>query len=72
LSVFQFDVVVGRVRVAKALPLLLREKLISKRLISKRRELRQIKTSSFITRIVGLRESSTRRERKECSRRSFG
>ena len=39
LSVFQLDDIVGRARSAKALPLLLREKLISKRLTSKRREL---------------------------------
>ena len=43
LSVSQLDVVVGRARAAKAFPLLLREQLISKTLISKRQELRQIK-----------------------------
>jgi Sulfotransferase domain len=62
LSVFQFDVVVGRARAAKALPLLLREKLISKRLISKRRELRQIKTEL-------LHNADSRAERIEYKKR---
>jgi hypothetical protein len=44
LAVFQLDEVVSRARAAKAFPLLLREKLISKRLRSKRQELRQIKS----------------------------
>jgi hypothetical protein len=43
LSVSQLDVVVGRARAAKAFPLLLGEQLLSKRLISIRQELRQIK-----------------------------
>ena len=43
LSVSQLDLVAGRARAAKAFPLLLGEQLISKRLISKRQELRQIK-----------------------------
>ena len=43
LSVSQLDVVVGRARAAKTFPLLLCEQLISKRVISKSQELRQIK-----------------------------
>jgi hypothetical protein len=48
LSVFRFDEIVGRARSAKALPLLLREKLISKRLTSKRQELRQLKKTELL------------------------
>ena len=44
MSVLRFDEVIGRARAAKALPLLLRERLISRRLRSKRRELRQIRS----------------------------
>jgi hypothetical protein len=44
LSVLRFDEVIGRARAAKALPLLLRERLISRRLRSRRRELRQIRS----------------------------
>ena len=47
--VFRFDEIVGRARSAKALPLLLREKLTSKRLTSKRRELRGIKNELLHT-----------------------
>jgi hypothetical protein len=44
LSVFRFDEGVGRARAVKALPLLLRERLTSRRLRRKRRELRQIRS----------------------------
>jgi hypothetical protein len=46
---FRFDKAVGRARGIKALPLLLREKRIRKKLISKRQELRQIKNELLRT-----------------------
>ncbi len=49
MSIFRFDEVIGRVRGGKVLPLLLREKLISKRLRTKRQELHQIKNNLIHT-----------------------
>lgn len=49
MSVFRFDKVIGRARGVKALPLLLREKRISKKLRSRRRELRRIKNDPLRT-----------------------
>jgi hypothetical protein len=49
LSVFRFDKAVGKARVVKALPLLLREKRISKKLRSKRQELRRMKNELPLT-----------------------
>jgi septal ring factor EnvC (AmiA/AmiB activator) len=49
LSVFRFDKAVGKARVVKALPLLLREKRISKKLRSKRQELRRMKNERPLT-----------------------
>ncbi len=49
MSVFRFDKVLGRARGVKALPLLLREKRISKMLRSKRQELRRIKNDPLRT-----------------------
>ncbi len=46
---FRFDKAVGRARGIKALPLLLREKRIRKKLISKRQELRRIKNELLRT-----------------------
>ena len=43
MSVFRFDKVVGRARGVRTLPLLLREKLISNKLMSKRQKLRRIR-----------------------------
>jgi hypothetical protein len=49
LSVFRSDKVGGRARGVKALPLLLRERRISKKLISRRQELRRIRTELLRT-----------------------
>ena len=49
MSVFRSDKVGGRARGVKALPLLLRERRISKKLISRRQELRRIRTELLRT-----------------------
>jgi len=64
LSGSRFDEIVGRACNAKALPLLLREKLISKRLTSKRQEFRQLKNELLHTSVRQKRTEYKKRKKR--------
>jgi sulfotransferase family protein len=64
LTVFRLDEIVPRARSAKALPLLLREKLISNSLTSKKQELRQLKTELLHTSVRQKRIEYKKRKKR--------
>ena len=64
MTVFRLDEIVPRARRAKALPLLLREKLISNRLTSKKQELRQLKNELLHTSVSQKRIEYKKRKKR--------